>query len=98
MDERQETLEYLTGPVGVSLEEAERIMADSDLLLNDPGSRYGYEPEEAMKMWGEAQEKLYHLSEVATEVFGIGVSVLLQDAWLRAAELRRRAEERAEDE
>jgi hypothetical protein len=98
MDERQETLEYLTGPVGISLEEAEQILADDDLFLNDPGSRYGYEPEEAIKVWGEAQEKLYHLSEVATEVFGIGVSVLLQDAWLRAAELRRRAEERAEDE
>jgi hypothetical protein len=38
MDGRQETLEYLTGPVGVSLEEAERILADYDLFLNDPGS------------------------------------------------------------
>jgi hypothetical protein len=46
-------------------------------------------------VWGEAQEKLYHLAEVATEVFGIGVSALLSDAWLRAAELRSRAEARA---
>jgi hypothetical protein len=96
MNERQETLEYLTGPVGVSPEEAERILADDDLFLTDPGSRYGLEGEEAIRVWGEAQEKLHHLAEVAGEVFGnVGVLMLLDNAAERAGELRRRAKERA---
>ncbi len=79
--------EYFTGPVGVSPEKAERILAD-DLLLTDPGSRYGYEPQKAIELWSEVQEKLFHLSEAAMggDVFGSGgVWMLLQDAWLRAA-------------
>src|SRR5919112_2088665 len=98
MAERQEMIEYLTGPVGVSPEEAEQIMADDDLFLSDPGSRCGYEPEEAAKVWAEAQDKLLHLAEAASEgeLFdNMGVSMLLNNAWLRAAELCRRGVGRA---
>jgi hypothetical protein len=98
MDKRRETVEYLIEKVGVSPEEAERIMADDDLFLSDPGSRCGYEPEEAAEIWAEAQDKLLHLAEAASEgeLFdNMGVSMLLDDAFLRAAVLRRRAEERA---
>lgn len=97
---RQEKLAYLTEKVGVSPEEAERILADDDLFLTGPGSRYGFAAEEAIQVWGEAQEKLYHLSEAAWEgeVFGnVGVSMLLSDATSRAAKLRRRAEERVRE-
>jgi hypothetical protein len=94
----EEMRDHLTVKVGMSAEEAEWILADGDLFLTDPDSRYGYASQEAMKVWGEAQEKLLHLWEAATRgnVFGNdGVGMLLQDAWLRAGELRKRAEERA---
>jgi hypothetical protein len=96
--ERRDTVEYLILKVGVSPEEAELIMADDDLFLTDPGSRYGFEAQKAAEIWAEAQEKLHGLSEAPLEgeVFGnVGVSMLLDDACLRAAVLRRRAEERA---
>jgi hypothetical protein len=54
-----------------------------------------------VKVWAEAQDKLLHLAEAASEgeLFdNMGVSMLLDNAWLRAAELCRRAEERAGDE
>jgi hypothetical protein len=98
MDEWRETVEYLIEKVGVSPEEAERIMDDDDLFLTDPSSRLGFEAEAAAEIWAEAQEKLHGLSEASSEgeVFGnVGVSMLLDDAYLRAAVLRRRAEERA---
>ena len=101
MDERQETIEYLTGPVvGISPEEAELIMADDDLFLTYPESRYGYEPEEAAKIWDEAQDKLVHLLEaqIAGDIFGnVGISLLLDDAVQRATELRRRSKARAKE-
>ena len=99
MDERQEMFEYLIGPVGVSPEEAERILDDDDLFLTHPGTRYGYEPRDAIRVWAEAQGKLNHLSEAASngDVLGnTGVSMLLWDAASRAEELRRRTRERAE--
>jgi hypothetical protein len=102
MEERQETLEYVTGPVGVSLEEAEQILADDDLFLTDPGSRYGFDSdEEDARVWGEAQEKLQHLADAAWNgaIFeNEGVAMLLSDAASRVRELCRRAKERARDE
>jgi hypothetical protein len=66
VDERQEMFEYLIGPVGVSPEEAEPILDDDDLFLTNPGTRYGYEPRDAIRVWAEAQVKLNHLSEAAS--------------------------------
>jgi hypothetical protein len=63
VDERQETYAYLTGPVGGSPEEAERILEDADLFLTPPGTREGFEPEEAVRVWSEAQERLFHIAE-----------------------------------
>jgi hypothetical protein len=98
MNERQETLVYLTEKVGMSPEEAEQVLADDDLFLTHPGVRSGFEAEEAVRVWDEAHEKLQNLHEAAWngDVFGNeGVSMLLGDAARRAAELRRRAKERA---
>ena len=97
VDGRQENLMYLTEKVGVSPEEAEQILADDDLFLTYPSCRYGFEAKEAIRVWGEAHERLNHLSEAAWQgdVFGnVGVSMLLSDAAERAGELRRRAEKR----
>ena len=61
----------------------------------------GFEAEEAVQVWDEAQEKLFHLSAAqwGGEIFGdnVGVSMLLSDAASRAEELRKRAEERARE-
>lgn len=99
-NEEEDEFDYLTEKVDVSPEEAERILADEDLFLIPPGTRYGYEPQEAMEVWAEAQDKLNHLSEAASDgdLFGnVGVSMLLWDAASRAAELRKRTEERVRE-
>lgn len=92
-----EQLTYLTETVGMNLEEAERILADSDLLITDPGAHYGFAPEEPVTVWREAERKLDALAQAASvgSVFSnLGVEMLLFDAATRATMLRRRAEER----
>jgi len=93
----EEELAYLTERVGMSPEEAARILEDADLFITTLGSHYAFEPEEAVRVWGEAETKLDHLAQAASlgSVFGnLGVEMLLFDAATRATKLRKRAQER----
>ena len=88
---------YLIEEVGLTPEEAEARLGDSDLWLVEPELRYTFESkEEAVLQWEQAVGVLYALHGVA-RYHGGAVEQVLRDAQLRAEEQLRRVRQRHED-
>jgi len=83
---------YLVEEIGLSEDEAQARLQDSDLWLLEPELRYNLGVEE----WEDAVGVLCVLDSLA-EYHGGAVEQVIRDAQLRAEEALRRARERAEN-
>ena len=94
MEERHETFTYLVESVGVSADEADRMMRDDDLWLVPPALRMDLPDEEAIEEWRTACNVLADLVHVANNI-GLGTMVAVMDAQYRVGVALERARERA---
>ncbi len=101
MREREKVIEDLTSR-DWPRREAELVADDHDLWMVEPGARYAFEPEEAVRQWQQAVRVLWDLVDMgvsgsSSDVwFNEATSQALQDAEARGREALRRAERRLE--
>jgi hypothetical protein len=99
MREREQLIEDLTSRDWPRWE-AELVADDHDLWMVEPGVRYAFEPEEAVRQWQQAVRYLHDLVGMGAAGsssaiwFNEATSQALQDAEARAREALRRAQER----
>jgi hypothetical protein len=100
MTERQEAIEYLTGPYGLDQEEAELVTRDLDLWILELEMRFAIEDEDAVEEWEQAAEFFGDYADMALHShknFNEAITHVLFYATRRAQEALRRAKDRARE-
>jgi hypothetical protein len=92
-EERHETFAHLTGIVGKTADEAERMMRDDGLWLLEPELRLDVPDEEAVKQWRTACNVLADLADVADSI-NLATVIAVMDAGTRASIALERTRER----
>ena len=98
--EYEEDVRYLVDKVGVSEDEARKMMRDEDLWIIEPAMRYGseFEGERGVRLWEDAYELADGIATYCTNHVDLrnpAITQLASDAAERAREALRRARGRA---
>jgi hypothetical protein len=94
MTGKEEAITHLAGPpVGVSRRDAELRLLDDDLWFLGPEGRFGFEPEQAVRQWGETVDALGPFIHIAERMNDATYQAMV-DARARAVEALRRSQER----
>jgi hypothetical protein len=81
-EQQQEEVAYLVERVGVTADEAHRMMREDDLWLVELALRLEVPDEEAIEQWRIADDALEALVHVANNI-GLGTMVAIMDAKYR---------------